>query len=281
MIRAGRQFSGDRPQNGAAGLLRACLRGMARALSAERRCPACSAVFRPAAGTLFCPDCAPRLARRESGFCPLCGALYAWPDLPVGVCAACLAEKPPWKRLFFHGEHKGLLRELLLDLKFRGQTQLGSALGALLSAHPDLRDQPVDMLTPVPLHEARLLHRGYNQALELVRPLAAASGRSLRPELLRRIRATSPQTRAGRSERAVNVDGAFVCTQTLRGKHILLVDDTLTTGATMRAATAALLDAGAADVCAVVVSRVRHLSGHIDAAPPRSPARHAGQSNAN
>jgi ComF family protein len=209
----------------------------------------------------FCPACAALLARRESGFCPLCGALYAWPNLPVCACAACLKEKPPWDGLLFHGEHEGLLRRLLLDLKFHGQTHLGSALGALLSAHPALSELPADILTPVPLHWTRLLRRGYNQALELARPAAAALGCPVQPDLLRRIRATAPQTRADRSERVKNVAGAFACARSPRGKHIVLVDDTLTTGATLRAAAAALLDAGAAGVRVMVVSRVRRLYG--------------------
>jgi ComF family protein len=259
VARDARRPDGDDPQNGVFSFLRSRLRGIGKFLGAERRCFACEAVFRPSGAVPFCPSCAARLTRRESGFCPLCGALYAWPHLPVAVCPACLKEKPPWDRLLFHGEHQGLLRRLLLDLKFGGQAQLGPALGMLVSEHPDLRGLPADMLTPVPLHGTRLRHRGYNQALELARPPAAALGCPVRPDVLRRIRATAPQTRSGRSERADNVGGAFACACSLRGKHIVLVDDTVTTGATIRAASAALLDAGAAGVCAVVVSRVRRL----------------------
>ncbi|MDR1686286.1 MAG: ComF family protein [Desulfovibrio sp.] len=268
--RNARRPCADDPRNSIVAFMHSSLRGIWKALSAERRCFACGSIFRPAGdagcGTPFCPTCAALSARRESGFCPLCGALYAWPHLPVVACAACLREKPPWNRLLFHGEHEGLLRRLLLDLKFRGQTHLGSALGALLSAHPVLRELPADVLTPVPLHRTRLLHRGYNQALELARPAAAALGRPLRPDLLRRIRATAPQTRSDRSERAANVAGAFACERAVRGRHIVLVDDTLTTGATLRSATAALLDAGAAGVCVAVLSRVRRLSGQDDTA---------------
>jgi ComF family protein len=166
--------------------------------------------------------------------------------------------------LLFHGEHEGLLRGLLIDLKFRGQTHLGRALGGLLATHPALRELPADILAPVPLHWTRLLHRGYNQALELARPAAAALGRPMQPDLLRRIRATAPQTRSDRSERAANVAGAFACARSPRGRHIVLVDDILTTGATLRAAAAALLDAGAAGVCVMVVGRVRRLSGQGD-----------------
>ncbi|MDR1945849.1 MAG: ComF family protein [Desulfovibrio sp.] len=260
------QLCGKGSRSGVFSFFRARFGEMVAALCAERRCRACAAVFRPDAAEdiFFCPDCAAQLVRRERGFCPLCGKLYVWPHIPVAACADCLKKKPPWERLLFHGEHKGLLRRLLLDLKFRGQTHLGSALGTLLSTHPDLRDLPADILAPVPLHRDRLLHRGYNQALELARPMSTMSGLSLQPELLRRTRATLPQTRSGRSERTANVSGAFECARSLRGRHILLMDDTLTTGATAHAAATALLDAGAAGVCVVVVSRVRNLSGLPD-----------------
>lgn len=112
-----------------------------------------------------------------------------------------------------------------------------------------------DAVTPVPLHADRLRERGFNQSQELARPLAAASGAPLSPALLRRARATAHQIGLNRAERQANLLGAFTAHASVRGKTILLVDDTLTTGATLRLAARALLDQGALAVDVAVAAR--------------------------
>jgi ComF family protein len=166
-----------------------------------------------------------------------------------------LREPPPWQRLIFYGAHEDLLRKLLLDLKFREQVHLAVSLGKLLAAHPGLSGVTADLVAPLPLHPRRLRQRGYNQALELARPLAAALNLPLLPDLLARGRETIPQTQLDRTVREKNLKGVFVCAEKVQGLHILLVDDTMTTGATMREAAQTLLCAGAASVSAALVSR--------------------------
>ncbi|MDR3175874.1 MAG: ComF family protein [Desulfovibrio sp.] len=234
------------------------IRRLRRMAWGERRCYNCTQVFYPeneGPGRYFCPDCASSLPRRERGFCPLCGELYPWKHLPSTPCARCLRDPPPWQGLIFYGAHEDLLRKLLLDLKFRKQVHLAVALGKLLAAHPGMTEVSADLVAPLPLHPRRLRQRGYNQALELARPLAADLNLPLLPDLLARSRETTPQTRLARSVREKNLKDAFVCTQDVRGLHILLVDDTLTTGATMREAAQTLLFAEAAGVSAATVSR--------------------------
>lgn len=237
------------------------LRGLWRDLFGERRCAACTAVFLPDEGGdfPFCPSCAAGLPRRELGFCPRCGEPAAWPDLPPAPCLRCLEEPPPWRDFVFHGIHNGLLRALLVRLKFHESPHLGRSLGLLLARHPGLRTLEADRVTPVPLHPDRLLHRGYNQAHEIAKALAAKLRLPLCPELLDRVRSTPPQTGTSRKERLKNPRLAFQAGKKAAGGHILLVDDTLTTGATMREAADSLLRAGAASVSAAVVSRTaRH-----------------------
>ena len=233
--------------------------GLWRLLAQERRCRACAGIFSAHAhggnGALFCPDCALALRRRERGYCPRCGEPAAWPDLPLAPCMRCLESPPLWDKLFFHSLHQGLLQHLLLRFKFHGQITLAPALADLLARHPELADHSFDCVVPIPLHESRLSWRGYNQALELARPLAAGLGLACEPDLLKRIRKTPPQTGASLADRKKNTKGVFAGTPAVKGKTILLLDDTFTTGSTMAAATAALLTAGAVSVSLAVVSR--------------------------
>jgi ComF family protein len=222
----------------------------------EQRCLACTLLFRDeTAKTLFCPDCATAMPRKERGFCPRCGEPAAWPELPPALCAHCLDEPPLWRDFIFHGPYEGLLRNLLITLKFRNQPFLGHALGTLLGTHPGFAALTADTVIPIPLPSSRLAQRGYNQAQEIARPLARHLQLPLMPDLLNRILPTAPQASASRNERKKNLRNAFAAQEAVRGRHVLLVDDTLTTGATVTAATQALLASGASSVSVAVVGR--------------------------
>lgn len=231
-----------------------------RHLRLERRCLACSAVFRePDLDILFCRACAEAMPRRKKGYCPCCGELAAWPELPLALCAHCLKEAPPWQGFIFHGPHEGLLRNMLINLKFGDRPLFGHVLGSLLATHPGLGALRVEAVVPVPLHLTRLAARGYNQAQEIARPLARMLRLPLAPGLLSRTRATPPQTGANRACRKRNITKAFAAAPGAKGKELMLVDDTITTGATLIEAARALLDGGAASVSVAVVSRTpRH-----------------------
>jgi ComF family protein len=111
------------------------------------------------------------------------------------------------------------------------------------------------LILPLPLHAKRLGTRGYNQALELARPIARAWQLPLRASLLKRIRATSPQSELDAAARRRNVRGAFAADAAVRDRRILLIDDVITTGATVGEAAATLLDAGAIEVQVLAVAR--------------------------
>lgn len=114
-----------------------------------------------------------------------------------------------------------------------------------------------DVIVPVPLHWTRLLSRRYNQAAEIARPLARQYDKDYLADGLRRIKAT--QRQSSRTERAKNVKGAFMVTpegaRRLRGRHVVLVDDVFTTGATVRACAEALMAAGVRQVDVAVIAR--------------------------
>ncbi len=227
----------------------------------ERRCLACAKIHCPprerqkAPGALFCPDCRTELPQREKGHCPVCGELAAWPDLQLATCLRCLERRPIWDAFFFYAPYQGKIRQLLLALKFKEQILLGHALGCLLAEHPALHQLQADAIVPVPLHQTRLAQRGYNQALEIARPLAAKLRIPLRHNMLIRTRNTAPQSSYRLEQRKKNILGAFICDQDVKGQRLLLVDDTFTTGATITAAGNVLLEAGAVWLGVAVVGR--------------------------
>lgn len=147
--------------------------------------------------------------------------------------------------------------EIIHRFKYDGYFAVAPALADIMVA-----DWPFDLLQPevvipVPLHPRRERRRGFNQSALLGRRLAQELNLLYRPGTLRRIRHTAPQVGLGPEERMNNVAGAFVAQGAdIEGRHLLLVDDVLTTGATMKAAAGTLLAAGAASVSAYCLARV-------------------------
>jgi ComF family protein len=140
-------------------------------------------------------------------------------------------------------------------LKFDGKRALGRALGLLLTAEVRRRREAADALIPVPLHPARLRERGYNQAAEIARTVAAELGIPLHVHGIRRRKATASQSTLRLAERRANVAGAFAVQRTYAGLRVALVDDVITTGATVNALAAAVRSAGAASVVAWAIAR--------------------------
>jgi ComF family protein len=189
-----------------------------------------------------------------AALCPGCDRDLPWLD-PRGVALrdcpqvfAALAYEYPVDRLItackFQGclSHARVLGELLAGFLLRARRTHSLAL-------PEL-------LVPVPLHTERLRERGYNQALEIARPVAALHRLSLAPSLLRRTRATAEQSGLSGEQRRHNVAGSFAVTGNCRGLRIAVIDDVVTTGSTAGAAAHALCRAGAlhCDVWAVALA---------------------------
>lgn len=205
---------------------------------------------RGAAGGLLCAACDADLPRLAGPRCPRC-ALAS----PAGeVCGRCLAQPPAFDATAAALAYEFPADVLVQALKFRGELALAPLLGSLLARRlaPGTR---VDCVLPVPLSAARLRRRGFNQALEIARPVAAALGARLEPLLAERSRDTAAQTGLPHGERAKNVRGAFRCARALEGAEVALVDDVMTTGATLDELAATLKRAGAARVVNWVVAR--------------------------
>lgn len=145
---------------------------------------------------------------------------------------------------------------LLPRFKFHGDLASGALLAQLMAEAFAGLPRP-DALVPIPLHRARLRRRGYDQALELARPLARALEVPLRDDLLRRVQATAPQSELGAAARRRNVRDAFAVPPDVPlPPWVVLVDDVMTTGATLEAAATALRRAGVQRVDAWVCARV-------------------------
>lgn len=232
-----------------------------------RRCTACGAPCAPELpesaliqkiGSPLCEACADSMRPRKGGYCSRCGLIFADESLPPAPCADCLKTPPPWDSLTFVTVYQSELRHGMLRFKFHGALEQGAVLGELLAVRCLENREAIgtpDAVIPVPLHRGRLHERGYNQTLELARPVAAALGVPLMQHLLRRTAATPHQIGLSKEQRNRNLQGAFAADATARGKSVLLVDDIMTTGATIQAAVQCLRADGADAVHVAVVGR--------------------------
>jgi ComF family protein len=174
-------------------------------------------------------------------------------------CADCLADAPPFDATFALADYRAPLDTLAVDLKFRARLMLArefaQRLGRLAQdAWRDASDQP-DVIAPVPLADQRLSERGYNQAWQIAKPLARALTVRSDATLLQRVIHTAPQSRLDLDARRLNVGRAFRVARTVRGLHVGVVDDVMTTGATLEAVARTLKAAGARRVTNFVALR--------------------------
>ncbi len=243
-------------------------------------CPRCGQALERGA-TRFCEACLDAIRCITPPLCPICGTPFvaALADHP---CGACARRPPAFRAARAAGPYEGALLESVHRLKFGGDLVQAPALAGLLGpplaslaadanhggslllsplhAERDSRP-PYDLVVPVPLHPRRLRERGFNQAhliaAEMIRAGLFPPWTALAPAALARVRETSPQTKLSRAQRLRNLRGAFRGKpKAARGRTILLIDDVMTTGATLEGCALALLRAGARSVDALVVARV-------------------------
>ncbi len=208
-----------------------------------------------------CAPCTLRYAGRGAQRCPCCANPLGSDELPGQTCAACIAEAPAFDATLAAVDYAAPLDGLVLGLKFGARLPLAPWFGHLLrDAVLAQAGWPLpDLLCPVPLGPRRLAERGFNQALEIARPLASAIGVALQPRLVMRTVETAAQSGVAPRERASNIRGAFEVAphmaSLLHGRHVGVIDDVMTSGHTLNELAATLKAAGAARVSNLVFAR--------------------------
>ena len=214
-------------------------------LHLSRGCLLCDA---PTTGGWACDACACQLPYLPTARCAVC----ALPLASAAVCGACLTHPPAFDHLSGVFAYEFPINALILAFKYGGRLALAPALGEVLAA----AGAPVaDVLVPVPLATRRLRERGFNQALELARFVSRRNRIPILANACRRVADTAPQAALPWRERAKNVRHAFVCDAALSGMRVAVVDDVVTTGATLNELARTLRKAGAASVVGWVLAR--------------------------
>ncbi len=213
----------------------------------EQDCILCAA---PSGEAAFCTGCAGDLPALGEA-CPRC----AGPAPGGTVCGRCLAHPPSFDATVALWRYRFPVDRLVLALKYGGRLPLARAFGTALAAR--VAGRPVDAVVPMPLAPPRLRQRGFNQAMEIARALARETGATVASDRVVRVRDTPPQADLPHDGRVANVRGAFACAGTAVGQTLAILDDVMTTGASLEELAATLKRAGAARVECWVVARAR------------------------
>ncbi len=205
----------------------------------------------------LCATCWREISFLQPPCCARCGLPF---DVDLGadaICGACARDTPVYQRARAALRYDDASRTLVLAFKHGDKLQLAPALGRFMRHAGAELIAACDVIVPVPLHWTRLFARRYNQAAVLAHALAVDGGPPVEADLLQRRRATPSQGRSGRAERRRNVRGAFALKRgrSVGGRRVLLVDDVLTTGATVTECARILLDSGATAVDVLTLAR--------------------------
>ncbi|MGI9045255.1 MAG: ComF family protein [Burkholderiales bacterium] len=210
-----------------------------------QNCELCSGASREFALCAACLAALPRLASRR---CPVC----ALPTLNGETCGACLRHRPKFDRVDCALVYAFPANTLIQALKYDGKLAIAKVLAAVLT--PAIGSRP-DLILAMPLSKQRLRERGFNHALEIARFVARELDIPIAHDACRKMRDTPPQTALPWKERAKNVRGAFACDGNLAGRRVAIVDDVMTTGATLNELAATLRKSGAREVSGWIAAR--------------------------
>lgn len=205
----------------------------------------------------LCAACWREVSFLQPPCCARCGLPFEVDLGTEAICGACARDSPLYDRARAALRYDDASRTLVLAFKHGDKLQLAPALGRLMRGAGAELLAACDVIVPVPLHWTRLFTRRYNQAAVLAHALAAGGGPAVEADLLQRRRATPSQGRSGRAERRRNVRGAFALKRgrNVAGRRVLLVDDVLTTGATVTECARVLLESGARAVDVLTAAR--------------------------
>ncbi|WP_369719836.1 MULTISPECIES: ComF family protein [unclassified Bradyrhizobium] len=220
----------------------------------------CVSCREPVDGEGVCAACWAKLSFIAPPYCPRLGIPFVYDPGPDMLSMEAIASPPAYQRARAAVRYDDVARTLVHALKYQDRTDLAPAMGRWMARAGGELLTGADMLVPVPLHWRRAWRRRYNQSGALARVIERQSGVRVRGEVLRRVRATEQQIGLSRAQRATNVQGAFQVSADrqpeVQGRRIILIDDVLTSGATLDACARALLRAKAAQVDVLVFARV-------------------------
>ena len=224
------------------------------------RCIKCGRVL-PGGDDGLCPDCFNEVSFISRPYCEKCGhPLDEEPANRKLYCASCLQNhRSPFRLSRSAFRYDDGSKNLILSFKFMDKTENAKVLGRwLFNAGNDIWNQGADVLIPIPLHYTRLLRRRYNQSALLCHELSRLCGLPVEYTAVERHRKTRPQVEFSGHARIKNVKNAFRIRhpERIRGKHVVLVDDVMTTGSTLKECALVLHKAGAASVDTLTVARV-------------------------
>ena len=224
----------------------------------------CVACREPVDGEGVCAECWAKLSFIEPPYCPRLGIPFVYDPGPDMLSMEAIASPPAYQRARAAVRYDEVARMLVHTLKYQDRTDLAPAMGRWMARAGRELLEGADALIPVPLHWKRGWSRRYNQSGALAHIIARQSGVKVRGEVLRRVRATEQQIGLSRPQRASNVQGAFKVAPDrqhfIAGRRVALIDDVLTSGATVDACARALLRAKATAVDVLVFARV--VDGH-------------------
>ncbi len=218
----------------------------------EKRCLTCHIPFIPHNKNIYlCPRCATHIKLKTTPSCKLCGQYI---PSATHLCIECANNTPPWDQFVFYGIYEDLLKAIILKYKFSADLSLLPLLSQYL--YNACLDLPAyDIILPMPRHDKRLKDEGFNHIVELCRPLANMLQIPLMQEALQRSRYTPPQSTLPANKRKNNPSKSFIA-KNVANKNILLIDDIITTGSTLRHASTTLKSAGAKNIYIAVIARV-------------------------
>ncbi|WP_213742455.1 ComF family protein [Bradyrhizobium sp. dw_411] len=220
----------------------------------------CVACREPVDGDGVCAACWAKLSFIAPPFCPRLGIPFVYDPGPDMLSMEAIANPPAYARARAAVRYDDVARTLVHALKYQDRTDLAPAMGRWMARAGRELLAEADVLVPVPLHWKRGWSRRYNQSGALARVIERQTGVKMSSEALRRVRPTQQQIGLSRKERASNVQGAFKVAadrqDLIRGRRVVLIDDVLTSGATVDACARALLRAKAASVDVLVFARV-------------------------
>ena len=204
----------------------------------------------------FCAECQATMPPLGRSHCRCCSQPFP-ASSSQHLCATCLQRPPAFSIVHAACSYQERVKDAIHQLKYRNQVNLAEPLGKLLGKSLEVAEvgfKP-DCIIPVPLHPGRLKKRGYNKALEISRPLARKMRVPIDTTLLQRTLKTPPQQGLTAAERRSNLRNAFIVTTTTSARNILLVDDVMTTGETVRECSRVLMKNNIAEVQVAVIGR--------------------------